>query len=255
MSAMLGTAASELLSATRLANFPVRVRKGFAKGARWTMLPFSANWREGGGAVDLERAVGHLLTVRGIVFWDFGAHFGIHSVGLALQIGPHGHVVAFEPDPVAFAKLSRHVQMNKLTNIRLYDAAVSSSTGRANLYFPQAPGSSRSHMQNDDHENYTTPKITVKTVAADDLVESGAIGLPNLIKIDVQGHGASAVAGAMKSIATSRPIIVFRNHSDGELAGIRRLLEPLGYVPEPLNGDRIEWTTLTTCLLLPQPYY
>jgi FkbM family methyltransferase len=253
LSAMLGAASSQLLSAKRLANFPVRVRKGLAKGARWTMLPFSANWREGSGEVNVERAVGHLLTVRGIVFWDFGAHFGIHSIGLALQVGPHGRVIAFEPDPVAFEKLNRHVRMNKLTNIRLYDAAVSSKTGDANLYFPQAPGSSRSHMQNDEHDDYATPKITVKTVSADDLVESGAIRLPNLIKIDVQGHGARAIAGAMKSIATSRPIIVFRNHSDGELSGTRRLLEPLGYVPEALNGDRIEWTTSSECLLLPPP--
>jgi FkbM family methyltransferase len=251
MSTMFGTAASELLSATRFANCPVRVRKGLAKGARWTMLPFSAYWREGRGAVDVERALVHLLTVRGIVFWDFGAHFGIHSVGLALQIGPHGAVVAFEPDPVAFEKLNRHVQMNKLTNIRLYDAAVSSSTGNAKLYFPQGPGSSRSHLQNDEHDDSATPKITVKTVSADDLVESGAIRLPNVIKIDVQGHGARAVAGAMKSIATSRPIIVFRNHSDGELSGTKQLLEPLGYVPVALNGDRIQWTTLTECLLLP----
>jgi FkbM family methyltransferase len=250
MSVMLRIAASRPLSGTRLANFPVRVRKGLAKGARWTMLPFSANWREG-GAFHLERAVGHLLTVRGIVFWDFGAHFGIYSVGLALQVGPHGQVIAFEPDPVAFEKLNRHVQMNKLTNIKLYNAAVSSSTGDANLYFPQAPGSSYSHMQNDEHDDHTMPKITVKTVSADDLVQSEAISLPHLIKIDVPGHAARAVAGAIKSISISRPIIAISSHSDRELSETRRLLEPLGYLAETLNGDRIETTSISECLLLP----
>jgi FkbM family methyltransferase len=248
---MLRTAASQLLSATRLANFPVRVRKGLAKGARWTMLPFSANWRQGGGEIAVERAVAHLLTVRGIVFWDFGAHFGIHSVGLALQVGPHGQVVAFEPDPVAFEKLIRHVRMNNLTNIKLFNSAVSSSTGEASLFFPLAPGSSWSHMQCNEHDEHTTPKITVKTVSADDLVHRGAIRLPNLIKIDVRGHGARAVAGAIKSIAASRPIIAFSNLSDGELSATKQLLEPLEYEPKSLDDDVIEWTSATECLLMP----
>jgi hypothetical protein len=113
---------SRLLAATPLAHIPVRVQSGFAKGSRWTLLPFSTYWRYGGGERDVEIAVSYIPDLTGLVFWDFGAHFGIHTVGMAKQVGPLGQVAAFEPLPGPFSKLTRHVRLNDLRNVMLSNA-------------------------------------------------------------------------------------------------------------------------------------
>ena len=73
---------SRALGETPIGYFPVRVRAGLAKGARWTFLPFSSYWR---AASSEPMSVGYLLlsTLEGLVFWDCGAHFGIHTVGMS----------------------------------------------------------------------------------------------------------------------------------------------------------------------------
>lgn len=250
------TTLSRAVSATPLSHFPVRVRKGLAKGCRWTAFPFSGYWLHGGNEDDVSAAIAKLPRIGGAVFWDFGAHFGIHTVGMAAQVGATGQVIAFEPDPAAFDKLRRHVAMNRLSNVKLYNSAVSASSGVGTLYLPHGhnAGSSNSHFQYDGQNVTDIPHLTVETVSPDDLVKRNEIRLPSIIKIDVQGHGAHAVAGAIKSITEANPIIAFSNHSVEEIAGARRLLEPLGYTPETLSGSALPWDRIQRvdeCLLIP----
>ena len=247
------TIISRAIAATPLAYFPVRVRTGPAQGAKWTLAPFSYNWRCG-GEHDLAPGLARLSNAKGAVCWDFGAHFGIHTVGMAMQVGPAGQVACFEPDPVAFRRLKYHVQKNRLTNVRLFQAAVSNITGPLKLITTLGLGSSMSHFQYEDEKiSERTSMLEVATVVPDELVASGQIRPPDLIKVDVQGHGAKALQGAVKSIRTKRPIIIFSNHSHWELEGTRELLEPLGYRVCSLEGDPMPWEGLNveTGLLLP----
>lgn len=242
----LRTLLSRAIGATPLAYWPVTVRAGPAKGAKWTLIPCSHNWRAG-GEEDSEAGLAALGRVEGATCWDFGAHFGIHTVGMAMQVGPQGQVASFEPDPVAFARLSRHVRMNRLTHVHLFQAAASSKAGTLPLINSHGLGSSFSHFRYEDEQvSEETPLVPVATVAADDLVESGTIRLPNLIKVDVQGHGARALQGSIRSVASSLPVIVFSNHSQWELEGVRALLEPLGYSAFNLEGESIPWEGLYT---------
>jgi FkbM family methyltransferase len=246
---------SKTLAASPLANFPVRGRKGPAKGARWTLAPFSYNWREGGEA-DLRAGLKKLPCLEGTVCWDLGAHFGIATVGMAMQVGPGGQVASFEPDPGAFRRLAYHVRINRLMNVRLYPAAASCAEGTMKLITTHGLGSSMSHFQYEDEQLDTHSKtMDVAAVAPDDLVRRGEIRAPDLIKVDVQGHAAKALAGSIESIRAKRPIIVFSNHSQWELAGTRKLLEPLGYHVESLAGKRAPWEFLNqeSGLLLPVP--
>lgn len=226
----LKTLLSKTLAASPLAYFPVRVRKGPAKGARWTLAPFSYNWRAGGEA-DLRAGLEKMRCLEGAVCWDFGAHFGIATVGMAMQVGPEGQVVAFEPDPGTFRRLAYHVRINRLTNVCLFPAAASCAGGTMKLITTHGLGSSLSHFQYEDERlDLNSKTMNVPTVAPDDLVRRGEIRPPDIIKVDVQGHGAKALGGSIESIREKRPIIVFSNHSQWELAGTRELLEPLGYL-------------------------
>jgi hypothetical protein len=54
---------------------------------------------------DVLAATLYIPTLDDVVFWDFGAHFGIYTEGMAMQVGPTRQVGAFEPDPGAFHRL------------------------------------------------------------------------------------------------------------------------------------------------------
>jgi len=240
------TILSRAIAATPLAYFPVHVRTGPAQGAKWTLAPFSYNWRYG-EENDLAPGLARLSDVKGAVCWDFGAHFGIHTVGMAMQVGPAGQVASFEPDPVAFQRLRYHVQKNQLTNVCLFQAAVSNKTGSMRLITTHGLGSSMSHFQYQDEKiSEQTTTLEVATVVPDDLVSGGKIRAPDLIKVDLQGHGAKALEGSAESIRAKRPLIIFSNHSEWELSGTRSLLEPLGYGVFDLNGDPMDWEDLDT---------
>jgi FkbM family methyltransferase len=166
---------------------------------------------------------------------------------MAMQVGPTGEVASFEPDPVAFRRLKYHVEQNDLINVNLFHAAVSNKAGSLSLITTHGLGSSMSHFQYED-ETITekTATLEVETVVPDDLVASGKIRAPDLIKVDLQGHGAKALEGSAGSIRSKRPIIIFSNHSQWELAGTRALLEPLGYGAFDLMGIRMDWDGMDT---------
>jgi FkbM family methyltransferase len=249
----LRTLLSRIIAATPVAYFPVKVRAGAARGAKWTLAPFSSNWRFGGEG-DLLPGMSRLPNLVGAVCWDFGAHFGIHSVGMAMQVGNTGQVASFEPDPVAFGRLKYHLNINRLSNVESFQRAVSNKTGSSRLIMSHGLGSAFSHFQYEDElVSKRTPTLEVATVAPDELVSQGIIRPPDLIKVDVQGHGAKALDGSIGSIRARRPIIIFSNHSQWELAGTRTLLEPLGYSVVSLNGNPISWNGLNseTGLLIP----
>jgi FkbM family methyltransferase len=249
----LRTFLSLAVSATPIAYFPVRVRAGAAQGARWTLAPFSYNWRCG-GENDLEPGLAQLPSVKGAVCWDFGAHFGIHTVGMAMQVGPTGQVVSFEPDPSAFLRLKYHVQINCLSNVLLYQAAASNKTEPMKLIVTHGLGSSFSHFRYEDEQiSDLTPTMEVATVVPDELVNQGRIRLPDLIKVDVQGHGAMALEGAVNSIRKKRPVIILSNHSQWEFEGTRSLLEPLDYSAFSLDKRPMPWEQLNqkTGILVP----
>jgi FkbM family methyltransferase len=88
--------------------------------------------------------------VDGAVCWDFGAHFGIHTIGMAMQVGPQGQVASFEPDPVAFERLCRRVCINGLRHVRLYQAAASHKAGTLRLINSHGLGSAFSHFRYED---------------------------------------------------------------------------------------------------------
>ena len=225
------TVITQFAAGTRLQLWPVRVRAGLARGARWTLYPFSSNWRLG-GEQDLEMAFNLLNPKAGAVCWDLGAHFGIYTVGFARQVGNEGQVYAFEPDPVAFARLRRHARMNKLNNVKLFNIAASDRDGELKLIITGGLGSTVTHAKYEDElVSDQAEFLTSKCARLDTLVQSGELRLPNFIKVDVEGHGAEALAGAVSSIKLSRPIIALSIHSPHEWEASRSLLQPLNYTP------------------------
>lgn len=223
------SAADWVLTRSGLQYWPVTVRHGIAQGARWTLYPWSSYWR-GRQEPALHRWLVELGDIRGWSCWDLGAHFGIYSIGLARRVGPTGAVAAFEPNPFAYARLDRHRKMNALTWMKSFDAAVSERSGTAEFYTYGDLKSTSTHLPYEgETPGGATQPISVNTIQLDELVAKGVIRAPNLIKVDVEGHGHKALAGARESIKRTRPFLIVAIHTDLELHGVREVLQPLNY--------------------------
>lgn len=215
---------------------PVRIRCGAAKGARWTLYPWTSYWR-GSHEPAVQSAIGRLGNgdIRGWSCWDLGAHFGFYSVALAMRVGPGGQVAAFEPNPRSFARLERHRGMNRLGWVRAYEAAASDHSGRLELLTHGELDATSAHLRYDDEDQGEgSAPIGIRALRLDELVASGELRLPQFAKVDVEGHGHRAVAGMRESIAASRPTLIVGFHSREEVEGVLGLLGPLHYRWEPI---------------------
>jgi FkbM family methyltransferase len=235
------TVASRILSRSPLQYIPVRVKGGLAKGAKWTLLPYSSYWR-GHTEMDVEAAIKAHGSIEGATCWDLGAHYGIYTVGMARMVGESGQIVAFEPDKLSFSRLSRHVRMNNLSWVKLYNVAVSNKQGTDKLLRIYGAGESTSHLAYDNETvDPQTETLEVTTVTLDELVKSENLRLPDFIKVDVEGHGAKALEGARESLRQAHPTILMSFHSNAELENTHEILEPLGYRSYDIEGKRTEW--------------
>ena len=239
MKRLLHRAIATLLTNTPLGLWPVRVQRGVAAGARWTLFPWTSYWRG-----THEPAVQATLVglgggdIRGWNCWDLGAHFGLYSVGLARRVGLDGQVAAFEPNPASYRRLQRHARMNRFPWLRIYQAAVSDETGSAELFTYGDLGTTTTHLPYDgETRTANVGAIDVPILRLDSLVERGELRPPQFVKLDVEGHGHRALRGMGATLRTSRPIILAGLHSPAEVAGILDLLEPLGYRKQEVGSS------------------
>ncbi|HNC25186.1 MAG TPA: FkbM family methyltransferase [Opitutaceae bacterium] len=229
MNALAAKAIDSILIHSGLQYWPVRVRAGVAAGARWTLYPWTSYWR-GTHEPALQAAMIGLGDIAGWHCWDLGAHYGIYSVGLARRVGPGGSVAAFEPNPHSHARLRRHAEMNGLDHLHTFAAAVSDHATGADLLTYGDLRSTTTHLAYEQETlGPATEPVRVPTVVLDDWVKAGRLNRPNFIKVDVEGHAHRALAGAVKALAASRPILIIAFHSREEVDGVRAVLDPLGY--------------------------
>lgn len=133
MNLPLHRAISQMLIFTRLAWLPVKVLRGVAQGAWWSLFPWTSYWR-GTHEPALQSEPLPLGDIRGWNCWDLGAHYGLYSIGLARRVGPTGEVGAFEPNPLSFRRLTYHRRLNRLPQLKLFPLAVSDRSTSAELY-------------------------------------------------------------------------------------------------------------------------
>ncbi len=224
-----------LLARSPFARLPVRVRRGLAAGARWSLFPNSAYWR-GTHEPEAQARIASLCDWPGRSVWDLGAHYGLYAIGLARRVGPRGHVAAFEPHPGNFSRLRLHALRNDLPWLRLFPFAVSQRPARLPFVIGDDLEQTVGHLPYEGETlDDARPRLEVPAVRLDDLVAAGALEAPHFIKLDVEGHGHHALAGAAQTLRQTRPMIAAGLHSAHEIAGISALLLPLGYRVEPLT--------------------
>ena len=92
------------------------ILRGPGRGLRYRVFPdygLSPIWGEWESRAQ-QAMVKHIRS--GSTAFDIGVNYGVHTLLMARLVGARGHVYAFEPEPVSFSRLCRHVTLNGLSN-------------------------------------------------------------------------------------------------------------------------------------------
>ena len=141
---------------------------------------------------------------------------------LAKAVGTSGRVICCEPNPTVAAALAATLQINNLSHAQIFEVALSDADGEGHLAVnPQDSGQSR----------LADSGIAVPLRSLDSLVAETALDRVDLVKIDVEGHEAAVLAGAIRTLTDFRPALIFESghEADGDRERIVGLLEQTGY--------------------------
>ena len=150
-----------------------------------------------------KQTVFRALIRPGNVVYDLGANVGFYSLLASHLVGPSGKVFSFEPLPRNLALLEKHIVRNRMSNCTITAAAVSDHSGTACF-----------EAQCNPHKTKLSPTghITVRLVSLDELVASGEISPPDVIKCDIEGAEFDAIQGARATLSRYRPKILLALH-------------------------------------------
>jgi len=176
---------------------------------------------------ELEWSLLAQMAPRNAVIVEIGANVGAHTVSRAKAVGPRGHVVAIEPQPVVFQNLCANLALNGLANVQAINAGCGEA--EATLSFPRI---NYAHLGNfgaiplDRLPPDPQSPFRVPVRPLDAMVDLRAL---HLIKIDVEGMEAAAIRGARGLIEAHRPFLYVENDRVEKSAELIALIESLGY--------------------------
>lgn len=235
-----------LLRRSGLADRPRRVESGPGVGLLVSRTGASADYRHGTNELPVQMAVVDGLAPGG-VFLDVGANVGFFSLLAARAVGATGSVHAIEPVPSNARQVEINAAANGFANISVVEAAASSTSGTTTLLLAEHPGGAVVASAGTPPD--PAGSLEVRTVTVDELVRSGALRPPTVIKIDVEGAEVDALEGMVETLREHRPVVVCEvdGADDSSLATRRSevvaVLERCGYEVEPLERsyEASEW--------------
>ena len=169
----------------------------------------------------------------GDVVFDVGANIGSFTVVAARLVGEAGRVFAFEPNPIAFARLEENVALNRLGNVRCFPFAIGGRAGSFE-FFSHDRANFSSLFEGVDRrglEGMNADTVAVRTLP-EVIAELGLESI-DLLKLDCEGaeyeivdHLDAKAAGIIRQLAMETHAVPGRSRRD--LIG--RLAE-LGFAP------------------------
>ena len=169
----------------------------------------------------------------GTVIYDIGANVGYFSLLAAVLTGKEGKVFAFEPLPRNIEFLRKHIELNKMAQISVIEAAVSDHSGEA--YFDLGASSAMGHLSE-------AGEMRVRMVCLDEMLDKGDLLPPDYIKVDVEGAEYEALQGARHLLETHRPVLFLDTHNRKAHNLTIALLEEIGYRFKILDGRDMQET-------------
>ena len=169
----------------------------------------------------------------GWMVMDIGAHFGYYALLLFHLTGKKGKVVAFEPSPLAYQKLTINVANG--TSISAYNLGVGNVTGKQLLAVRGILASESNSFIDLAGAN----TILAATTTLDDWINEHGM-VPKFIKADVEGGEWELIKGAEGLLFLYHPIIAMEIrtiHFEQAYYPAIEWLKANGYQMCSLSGD------------------
>ena len=186
--------------------------------SRSEIIPYWEIWYDG-AYVSVPRFQRH----EGGCVVDVGGNVGFYAIHQAPASGT-GQVVVFEPSPTAFSRLSRNIEINRITNAKLMNMAVGSYCGTAQ--FTEAQQSINCHIANEERdETFEVPCTTL-----DAALKHFEVDRVDVLKIDTEGYERAVLAGAKDTLPrVDRIVLELHGRVDEEERSIDAILRPVGF--------------------------
>jgi FkbM family methyltransferase len=140
---------------------------------------------------------------------DVGANRGVYSWWMHKKVGPHGHVIAFEPQPELVSHLHQLKNDFRLSRLTIVGAGLSSRPGVRVLCRPKEHWGGGS-LEYAPHAG--TDAIDVPVATLDDYFRSSSVRPVRFIKCDVEGHEPDVFLGGRTVLREDRPDLLFESH-------------------------------------------
>jgi FkbM family methyltransferase len=172
---------------------------------------------------------------------DIGALHGIFSLAFAVKDSSR-RALAIDASPLAFAKLLYNIHANTATNIEPIECAVTAASGTLPMHYEwehaMAAGAS------EREESFQAPAST-----GDAICDARGF-LPDIVKIDVEGHEVKVLRGLAATLERCRPQVFLELHpwlmrAEGDsLDDISDIFRRLSYRAATVDGQCVELAAL-----------
>ena len=177
---------------------------------------------------------------------DVGANVGMYTIWAAAT--RRARVYAFEPEAQNYATLNRNIMLNNLSDrVSAYCMGLSDKSGLSTLHLAQLEIGGSCHALGEALDFQHKPLAAVfrqGSIAAtlDELVASGAIPIPDHIKIDVDGFEPKVLAGARETLAQPdvESLLIETNQNLEDHRDMVRELNAMGFLHDPAQVARAE---------------
>ncbi len=133
---------------------------------------------------------------------DIGGHIGYFTRLFASQVGPTGHVLAFEADPTNFELLKYNTHGKRL--ITISPLAIANQVGTINFF--ESPTNTGCHSLIPSNER--SQKISIQATTLDTWYHQGLLQKVDFIKMDIEGGEPGALQG-MQDLWKANPNLLF----------------------------------------------
>lgn len=175
------------------------------------------------------------LTTPVSVVYDVGGNTGWDTIDAAQKV-TEGHVYTFEPSQGNLPLLKRNIAANGFDNrVTVLEKAVGARSEI--LTFARYPKCELvNHVVTPENPAaFDALLYQMEIISLDDFVQLGN-RLPDLIKIDIEGHEWPAIQGAQQVLDAAKPAVVCEVRTD-TWAQIQPFMQRLGYHSRLLGGN------------------
>lgn len=184
---------------------------------------------------------------KGDVVIDVGAHKGGYLYWMANKVGPTGKVFAFEPQSVLSTYLKNMCKKFGLNNVIVENKGVSSDETLATLFVPNigkdsSPGATLNSSKIDKKDS---SKLDIELITLDKYFRNLGSVVPQLIKVDVEGHELSVFKGCETILKENNVKLIFEceqrhlSNSDS-IQDVFDYLNNLGYEGYFISKDAVK---------------